>query len=47
MAETAEANKVGKRYVCAVCSSEFIVTKSGTGQVQPLTCHGQVMAQKG
>ncbi len=37
------ANIVGKRYFCAVCRSEFIVTKSGEGT---LTCHGQPMAIK-
>ncbi|HZU78099.1 MAG TPA: hypothetical protein VFA70_15130 [Dehalococcoidia bacterium] len=42
-----EPNKVGKRYVCGVCGSEFIVTKAGTGQVRPLSCHGAVMAPKG
>ncbi len=42
-----EPNKVGKRYVCPVCGSEFIVTMAGTGQVRPLCCHAQVMALKG
>jgi len=25
------ANQVGKRYICAKCNSEFIVTKAGQG----------------
>lgn len=37
------ANIVGKRYFCAVCGSEFIVTKGGEGT---LTCHGQPMVIK-
>ena len=37
------ANVVGKRYVCSVCGSEFIVTKSGAGCLQ---CHGQPMEVK-
>lgn len=36
--------KVGTRYVCTVCGSEFIVTKAGTGT---LTCDGDPMAEKG
>lgn len=47
MAETVTRNQVGKRYVCTVCGSEFIVTKSGANQQQPLNCHGQTMALKG
>ncbi|HIN06081.1 MAG TPA: hypothetical protein EYM65_07575 [Dehalococcoidia bacterium] len=27
------ANQTGKRYICAKCASEFIVTKGGTGTV--------------
>ncbi len=37
------ANVVGKRYRCAKCGSEFIVTKGGTGTVQ---CRGQPMELK-
>lgn len=37
------ANIVGKRYVCRVCGSEFIVTKAGAGC---LTCHGQPVEMK-
>lgn len=38
------ANIVGKRYVCTVCGSEFIVTKGGDGQ---LACHGKPLEMKG
>ncbi len=27
------ANETGKRYICAKCNSEFIVTKGGSGSV--------------
>ena len=27
------ANQTGKRYVCAKCGSEFIVTKGGDGAI--------------
>jgi desulfoferrodoxin-like iron-binding protein len=27
------ANQTGKKYVCTVCGSEFIVTKAGNGQL--------------
>ena len=27
------ANETGKRYVCARCGSEFIVTKGGSGSL--------------
>ncbi len=37
------ANITGKRYVCAVCGTEFIVTKGGTGTLQ---CHGRPMVPK-
>jgi hypothetical protein len=40
-------NQVGKRYACTVCGSAFIVTKAGSDQRQPLSCHGQTMAPKG
>lgn len=33
-------NALGKRYVCAVCGSEFLVTKSGDGRLE---CHGLPM----
>lgn len=36
-------NVVGKRYMCQVCGSEFIVTKGGDGQLQ---CHGQPLVLK-
>ncbi len=39
-------NQVGKRYACTVCNSEFIVTKAGPDQQQPLSCHGQAMTPK-
>ncbi|MGK2850845.1 MAG: hypothetical protein ACSLFN_08050 [Candidatus Limnocylindrales bacterium] len=38
------ANLAGKRYVCTVCGSEFIVTKTGDGQ---LSCHGNPLEIKG
>jgi transposase-like protein len=47
MAERPQTNQIGRRYVCPVCGSEFIVTRASTGQRRPLTCHGQVMALKG
>jgi desulfoferrodoxin-like iron-binding protein len=37
------ANQMGKRYVCAVCGSELLVTKAGAGT---LVCCGQPMKQK-
>lgn len=37
------ANQVGKRYVCAICASEFLVTKGGGGT---LTCCSQPMGLK-
>jgi len=37
------ANQAGKRYVCKKCNSEFIVTRSGKGE---LKCCGQPMEQK-
>lgn len=37
------ANQVGKRYICATCGSEFLVTKGGGGA---LTCCNQPMALK-
>ncbi|HLF08459.1 MAG TPA: hypothetical protein VI789_03830 [Dehalococcoidia bacterium] len=35
--------QVGKRYFCSVCSSEFVVTKAGAGNLE---CHGQPMQLK-
>jgi len=37
------ANQVGKRYVCAVCGAEFIVTRGGDGE---LHCCGKKMEIK-
>jgi desulfoferrodoxin-like iron-binding protein len=37
------ANDIGKRYVCAKCGAEFIVTRAGDGAV---SCCGQPMEQK-
>ncbi|MBM3926666.1 MAG: hypothetical protein FJ320_11945 [SAR202 cluster bacterium] len=37
------ANQTGKRYVCAKCGSELLVTKGGSGA---LTCCGQPMQLK-
>ena len=37
------ANETGKRYVCANCGSEFIVTRSGSGS---LSCCDQPMSIK-
>jgi desulfoferrodoxin-like iron-binding protein len=39
----AVANQTGKRYICTVCGSEFIVTKGGNGTV---VCCGQPMPLK-
>jgi hypothetical protein len=44
--EQVQKNQVGKRYLCAVCGSEMIVTKAGADQQLPLICDGQVMALK-
>ena len=41
-----QPNQVGKRCLCGVCGSEFIVTKAGTNQLRPLMCHDEVMALK-
>ncbi|MBI2304478.1 MAG: desulfoferrodoxin [Chloroflexi bacterium] len=38
------ANETGKRYSCANCGSEMIVTKGGKGN---LSCCGQPMTPKG
>jgi len=37
------ANQVGKRYLCAKCNTEMIVTKGGEGE---LACCGETMQQK-
>ncbi len=37
-------NQTGKRYACASCGSELLVTRPGTGE---LTCCGQPMAIRG
>ncbi|MCH8200955.1 MAG: desulfoferrodoxin [Chloroflexi bacterium] len=37
------ANQVGKRYLCAKCNTEMIVTKGGEGE---LACCGETMKQK-
>ncbi len=37
------ANELGKRYRCAKCGSEFIVTKGGKGTI---SCHGKPMELK-
>ncbi len=37
------ANETGKRYVCAQCGAEFIVTKGGGGAI---SCCGQAMSIK-
>ena len=46
MSDALVKNQVGKRYACTVCGSEFIVTKAGADQQQPLNCHGQIMTPK-
>jgi desulfoferrodoxin-like iron-binding protein len=38
------ANEAGKRYTCAKCGAEFIVTKKGAGS---LVCCGETMKEKG
>ncbi|HJX69948.1 MAG TPA: hypothetical protein VJ441_02520 [Dehalococcoidia bacterium] len=37
------ANQIGKRYCCAKCGSEFIVTRAGEGT---LHCCGKPMTLK-
>jgi Desulfoferrodoxin, N-terminal domain len=34
------ANQLGKRYVCAHCSTQLLVTKPGRGVLE---CHGEPM----
>lgn len=34
------ANQLGKRYVCAHCSTQLLVTKPGPGVLE---CHGEPM----
>jgi hypothetical protein len=41
--EDSVANQVGKRYQCAQCGTEMIVTKGGDGEIG---CCGQPMQQK-
>jgi desulfoferrodoxin-like iron-binding protein len=38
------ANQIGKRYVCATCGSEMLVTRAGEGT---LVCCGQPMQLRG
>ena len=37
------ASETGKRYFCASCGCEFIVTKGGDGT---LNCHGEPLTKK-
>ena len=37
------ASQTGKRYICAQCGAEFIVTKAGSGT---LVCCGQPLQLK-
>ena len=37
------ANETGKRYSCAKCASEFVVTRGGEGVI---ICCGEPMTQK-
>jgi len=37
------ANQIGKKYGCAKCGAEFIVTRGGEGTIQ---CCGQPMEMK-
>ncbi|MFC1929273.1 desulfoferrodoxin [Chloroflexota bacterium] len=37
------ANQVGKRYRCAKCGAEVIITRGGEGEIN---CCGQPMEQK-
>ena len=37
------ANETGKRYFCANCNSEFIITKGGDGE---MACCGVPMQKK-
>jgi hypothetical protein len=37
------SNQMGKRYVCAKCGVEVIITKAGGGTVE---CCGQTMVMK-
>jgi desulfoferrodoxin-like iron-binding protein len=36
-------NLLGKRYTCATCGAQVLVTKPGAGEV---TCHAQPMEQQ-
>jgi desulfoferrodoxin-like iron-binding protein len=33
-------NQIGKRYVCAHCSTQLLVVRPGSGQLE---CHGEPM----
>jgi hypothetical protein len=35
------ANQLGKRYVCAHCATQLLVTKPGPGTLE---CHGEPMS---
>ncbi|HIC48881.1 MAG TPA: hypothetical protein EYP00_03230 [Dehalococcoidia bacterium] len=37
------ANETGKRYSCAQCGSEFVVTRGADGTIE---CCGEPMSQK-
>ena len=37
------ANETGKRYLCAHCGSEFVVTRGGDGAIM---CCGEPMTRK-
>ncbi len=41
--ELSVASETGKRYFCASCGCEFIVTKGGDGT---LICHGEPLTKK-
>jgi hypothetical protein len=34
------SNELGKRYVCATCNTQLLVTQAGEGE---LVCHGEPM----
>ncbi len=44
------ANQTGKRYVCASCGSEMLVTRGGDGELaccnQPMTIRGATSTQQ-
>ena len=41
--ESEMSNQMGKRYICAKCGVEVIITKAGSGTI---VCCGQDMAMK-